>query len=87
MSTPAGCSRRPTSRRKPRSAAATSPRRRIPWSKAANDDGMFRSDDELASLYEGAGVDLGTSTIAYAGSVSDPRTTGSCCTRSSASLM
>jgi thiosulfate/3-mercaptopyruvate sulfurtransferase len=37
----------------------------IPWSKAANDDGTFRSDDELTSLYEGAGVDLGTSTIAY----------------------
>jgi thiosulfate/3-mercaptopyruvate sulfurtransferase len=37
----------------------------IPWSKAANDDGTFRSDDELTTLYEGAGVDLGTSTIAY----------------------
>ena len=30
----------------------------IPWSKAANDDGTFRSDDELKDLYEGAGVDL-----------------------------
>jgi thiosulfate/3-mercaptopyruvate sulfurtransferase len=37
----------------------------IPWSKAANDDGTFRPDDELKDLYEGAGVDLGTSTIAY----------------------
>jgi thiosulfate/3-mercaptopyruvate sulfurtransferase len=37
----------------------------IPWSKAANDDGTFRPDDELTTLYEGAGVDLGTSTIAY----------------------
>jgi 3-mercaptopyruvate sulfurtransferase SseA len=27
----------------------------IPWSKAANDDGTFKSDDELKSLYEGAG--------------------------------
>ncbi len=37
----------------------------IPWSKAANDDGTFRSDDELTALYEGAGVDLGRDTIAY----------------------
>jgi len=37
----------------------------IPWSKAANDDGTFRSDDELKALYEGAGVDLGKDTIAY----------------------
>src|SRR5664280_3389030 len=29
--------------------------RNIPWSKAANDDGTFRSDDELTALYEGAG--------------------------------
>jgi len=39
--------------------------RSIPWSKAANDDGTFRSDDELTSLYEGAGVDLAVDTIAY----------------------
>jgi thiosulfate/3-mercaptopyruvate sulfurtransferase len=37
----------------------------IPWSKAANDDGTFRDDDELTSLYAGAGVDLGKDTIAY----------------------
>ncbi|HEU4544148.1 MAG TPA: sulfurtransferase [Jiangellaceae bacterium] len=37
----------------------------IPWSKAANDDGTFRSDDELRALYGEAGVDLGTDTIAY----------------------
>ncbi len=38
----------------------------IPWSKAANEDGTFRSDDELRELYSGAGVDLqGTDTIAY----------------------
>ena len=39
--------------------------RSIPWSKAANDDGTFKSDDELTSLYEGAGVDLAVDTIAY----------------------
>jgi len=37
----------------------------VPWSKAANDDGTFRSDDELRALYQGAGVDLGKDTIAY----------------------
>jgi thiosulfate/3-mercaptopyruvate sulfurtransferase len=37
----------------------------IPWSKAANDDGTFRSDDELTKLYGEAGVDFDTDTIAY----------------------
>jgi len=37
----------------------------VPWSKAAADDGTFRSDDDLRSLYEGAGVDLSRDTIAY----------------------
>jgi thiosulfate/3-mercaptopyruvate sulfurtransferase len=37
----------------------------IPWSKAANDDGTFRSDDELRSLYAAAGVDFAKDTIAY----------------------
>jgi thiosulfate/3-mercaptopyruvate sulfurtransferase len=37
----------------------------IPWSKAANDDGTFRSDDELKQLYSEAGVDFGKDTIAY----------------------
>jgi thiosulfate/3-mercaptopyruvate sulfurtransferase len=37
----------------------------IPWSKAANDDGTFRSDDELQKLYADAGVDFGKDTIAY----------------------
>ncbi|MPZ96214.1 MAG: sulfurtransferase [Propionibacteriales bacterium] len=37
----------------------------IPWSKAANDDGTFRSDDELKTLYGEAGVDFGKDTIAY----------------------
>ncbi|GAA1280297.1 sulfurtransferase [Planotetraspora silvatica] len=39
--------------------------RNIPWSKAANDDGTFRSDDELKDLYSGEGVDFGKDTIAY----------------------
>ena len=40
--------------------------RNVPWSKAANEDGTFRSDDELRSLYAGeAGLDFGRDTIAY----------------------
>ena len=39
--------------------------RNIPWSKAANDDGTFKGDEELTALYEGAGVDLSRDTIAY----------------------
>jgi thiosulfate/3-mercaptopyruvate sulfurtransferase len=37
----------------------------IPWSQAANDDGTFKSDDELRALYGDKGVDLGKDTIAY----------------------
>jgi len=37
----------------------------IPWSKAAADDGTFRSDAELAELYGTAGLDDARSTIAY----------------------
>ncbi|MBZ5544523.1 MAG: sulfurtransferase [Acidobacteriia bacterium] len=37
----------------------------IPWSKAANDDGTFKSYDELASLYGGQGVRPDKETIAY----------------------
>ncbi|HSK27918.1 MAG TPA: sulfurtransferase [Jiangellales bacterium] len=39
--------------------------RNIPWSKAANDDGTFKADDELRTLYGDAGVDLDQDTIAY----------------------
>ena len=37
----------------------------VPWSKAANDDGTFRNDDELTALYAAAGLDEGKDTIAY----------------------
>jgi thiosulfate/3-mercaptopyruvate sulfurtransferase len=37
----------------------------VPWSKAANEDGTFRSDDELRELYQEAGIDESKSTIAY----------------------
>ena len=37
----------------------------VPWSKAANEDGTFKSDDELRTLYSAAGLDAGKDTIAY----------------------
>lgn len=37
----------------------------IPWAKAANDDGSFKTADELRQLYSDAGVDFTKPTIAY----------------------
>ncbi|MFI5958197.1 sulfurtransferase [Cryptosporangium sp. NPDC051539] len=37
----------------------------VPWSKAANEDGTFRSDDELRKIYAEAGLDDSKDTIAY----------------------
>ena len=37
----------------------------VPWSKAANDDGTFKKDEELKALYADAGLDEGKDTIAY----------------------
>ena len=37
----------------------------IPWSKAANEDGTFKSEAELKDIYTSAGVDLAKDTIAY----------------------
>jgi thiosulfate/3-mercaptopyruvate sulfurtransferase len=37
----------------------------VPWSKAANEDGTFKSDDELATIYGEAGLDTSKDTIAY----------------------
>ena len=37
----------------------------VPWSKAANDDGTFKSDEQLRELYENAGLDFGRDIIAY----------------------
>jgi thiosulfate/3-mercaptopyruvate sulfurtransferase len=40
--------------------------RNVPWSKAANEDGTFRSDDELRQIYgDEAGLDFSKDTIAY----------------------
>src|SRR5690242_3829707 len=38
----------------------------VPWSKAAEEDGTFKSDDDLRALYaDEAGLDFGRDTIAY----------------------
>ena len=37
----------------------------VPWSKAANEDGTFKSDEDLAKLYAEAGLDGEKLTIAY----------------------
>jgi thiosulfate/3-mercaptopyruvate sulfurtransferase len=37
----------------------------VPWSKAANEDGTFKSDDELRSIYNAVGLDESRDTIAY----------------------
>jgi thiosulfate/3-mercaptopyruvate sulfurtransferase len=37
----------------------------VPWSKAANDDGTFKSDDALTALYGDAGLDFDRDIIAY----------------------
>ena len=37
----------------------------VPWSKAANEDGTFKSNDELSAIYGAAGLDEGKDTIAY----------------------
>jgi len=38
----------------------------VPWSKAAEEDGTFKSDDALRALYgDEAGLDFGRDTIAY----------------------
>src|SRR6516164_5825736 len=37
----------------------------VPWSKAANEDGTFKSDEALAKLYADAGLDGTKETIAY----------------------
>ncbi|HTS29260.1 MAG TPA: sulfurtransferase [Bryobacteraceae bacterium] len=39
--------------------------RSIPWGKACNDDGTFKSADELRSLYEAEGIDGSRPVIAY----------------------
>jgi len=37
----------------------------VPWSRAANEDGTFKSDDDLTAIYAHAGLDGSQPTIAY----------------------
>ncbi|WP_086821811.1 sulfurtransferase [Allokutzneria sp. NRRL B-24872] len=37
----------------------------VPWSKAANEDGTFKKDEELRELYQAEGLDESKATIAY----------------------
>jgi thiosulfate/3-mercaptopyruvate sulfurtransferase len=37
----------------------------VPWSKAANEDGTFKSEDDLRQIYTEAGLDLDKPIIAY----------------------
>jgi thiosulfate/3-mercaptopyruvate sulfurtransferase len=37
----------------------------VPWSRAANDDGTFKSDEDLTAIYAHAGLDGSKPTIAY----------------------
>jgi thiosulfate/3-mercaptopyruvate sulfurtransferase len=37
----------------------------VPWSKAAAEDGTFKTDEALHALYADAGLDFGQDTIAY----------------------
>ncbi|MGE5694026.1 MAG: sulfurtransferase [Candidatus Sericytochromatia bacterium] len=37
----------------------------VPWSRAANEDGTFKSDEDLKKLYSEAGLDDSKETIAY----------------------
>ena len=50
----------------------------VPWSKAANEDGTFKSDDELRKIYADAGWTTARTPSPTAGSASAPRTPGSC---------
>ena len=55
----------------------------VPWSKAANEDGTFKSDDELTTLYRDGGRRLrqGHDRV-LPDRRALARTPGSCCTRS-----
>ena len=37
----------------------------VPWARAVNEDGTFKSPDELRQLYQGVGLSEGDPTIAY----------------------
>lgn len=64
-SSPARSSLPRTCRRSRASVPAIPGAINVPWSKAANEDGTFKSDEDLAELYKEAGLDGEKETIAY----------------------
>ncbi|GAA3366673.1 sulfurtransferase [Saccharopolyspora gregorii] len=50
----------------------------VPWSKTANEDGTFKSDDDLKKIYAEAGWTTRRTPSPTAASASAPRTAGSC---------
>lgn len=59
----------------------------IPWSTTANEDGTFKSDDDLTALYAAKASTTARKPSPTAVSASARATPGSCCRRSSASRM
>jgi thiosulfate/3-mercaptopyruvate sulfurtransferase len=37
----------------------------VPWSKTANEDGTFKTDEQIKAIYDEAGLDWSKDTIAY----------------------
>jgi thiosulfate/3-mercaptopyruvate sulfurtransferase len=37
----------------------------VPWSQTANEDGTFKTDDQIKAIYDEAGLDFSKDTIAY----------------------
>jgi thiosulfate/3-mercaptopyruvate sulfurtransferase len=37
----------------------------VPWSKTANEDGTFKTDEQIKAIYDEAGIDWSRDTIAY----------------------
>jgi thiosulfate/3-mercaptopyruvate sulfurtransferase len=60
--------------------------RNVSWSKAAAEDGTFKTDEALRDLYTGAGVESGRIPSLTAGWAGVPRTPGLSCTNCSGSL-
>ncbi|GAA3366727.1 hypothetical protein GCM10020366_71350 [Saccharopolyspora gregorii] len=68
-----------TCRRSRRSARAHPAGGDVPWSKTANEDGTFKSDDDLKNkIYAEAGWTTRRTPSPTAASASAPRTAGSC---------
>ena len=52
-------------RREPVCPGTSRARKNVPWSKTVNEDGAFRSPDELRRLYQAHGITPESSVVAY----------------------